>query len=565
MTSSIYTCLGGLRRAAALPLALGATLACAPDATRSAPDERPPLAGEAESLDGMVVSGSSLATEAGASVLAAGGNAADAAVAAALVLAVTEPSQSGLGGRTQVVFRTGTGEVGGIDATSVVPASYDPASAPEGELGHSAVGVPGTVAGLGRLHGEHGILPWVDVVAPALTLARDGFDLPAGEAARWSDQAAGLVGHPSLARLFLDQDGRALPPGARVLQPALARVLAALAEGGGDAFYRGWIADSIAADMSRNGGYVTRADLRRYQALDAVVARGRYGDLDLVATWLPAGGATSIEALQILAAANISPTDGDDVWGPALAEALARAFADRDSARHLAPAQAVAWITADTLAARHAVTLSERAILRPDSGGEGVRGAREPDHTSHIAVVDRSGFIVALTQSLGPSFGAQVAAPALGFVYASTMGGYLAEGGPGTRAWSSQSPLIAMRRGAPVLSLGGGGGRRIISAVVATVAGVAAGMPLREALTAPRLHPTDGTVLLDGSWDPAVAPALTERGWTVEIRERAYFARLNAISRASAGGWVGVADPVWAGGAASGPAMTGSETPILRR
>ncbi len=505
---------------------------------------RAPLTNRAVSGEGMVVSGSPPATEAGAAILAAGGNAADAAVAVALALAVTEPSQSGLGGRTQIVFRTPDGTLGGIDATSVVPASYDPATAPEGEQGHGAVGIPGMVAGLGRLHGEHGVLPWTDVVAPALTLATVGFELPSGEAARWSASAEALAAHPSAAALFLDAEGRPPAAGDMVDQPELAAVLQTLAEEGADAFYRGWIADSVAADMARNGGYVRSADLRGYRALDAVLARGRFGAFDLVGTWLPAGGATTIEALQILHAAGRGPDAGPASWAVALAGALTHAYADRDSVQDADPGEAVAWITSDSLARRHADELTAAA---PSSD------AGEPDHTTHVAVVDRDGFVVALTQSLGPQFGAMVATPSLGFLYASTLGGYLAEGGPGTRAWSSQSPMIALRDGEPVLTLGGGGGRRIISAAVGAVARTAAGADLADALTAPRLHPTGGTVYVDGRWDPAVVPALEAAGWSVEVRERSYFARLNAVARDSTGAWVGVADPVWTNGAASGP------------
>lgn len=503
----------------------------------------------ARSGEGMVVSGAPQATAAGARVLAAGGNAADAAVATALALAVVEPSQSGLGGRTQVVFRTADGQVGGIDATTVVPADYDPATAPQGERGHAAVGIPGTVPGLGRLHGEHGVLPWADVVLPALELAREGFELHSGEAARLAVAAAELAEHPSAAALFLDETGAPPAAGDRVVQPALARVLEALMFEGSDLFHRGWVADSVAADLDRNGGFVTAADLAGYQAMDAVMARGRYGDLDLVGSWLPAGGATSIQALQILDAAGVGPDHPPSVWAPALTGALTAAYSDRETAQHWSPREAVAWITSDSLAARHGRTLRPTASRSPPPDEVG-----EPEHTTHVAVTDSDGFVVALTQSLGPSFGAMVATPSLGFLYASTLGGYLAEGGPGARAWSSQSPMIVLRGGRPVLSLGGGGGRRIISAAVSTVARFASGDGLDEALSGPRLHPTGTTAFLDGRWDPSATAALEAAGWTVEVRDRDYFARLNAVARGDDDAWIGAADPIWADGAASGPA-----------
>ncbi len=369
----------------------------------------------AQSGEGMVVSGAPQATAAGARVLAAGGNAADAAVATALALAVVEPSQSGLGGRTQVVFRTADGRVGGIDATTVVPADYDPATAPQGERGHAAVGIPGTVPGLGRLHGEHGVLPWSEVVLPALELARDGFEIQSGHATRLAESAAQLPEHPSAAAHFLDEAGSPPPAGDRVVQPVLARVLEALMVEGPDLFHRGWVADSVAADLARNGGFVTAADLAGYQAVDAVMARGRYGELDLVGSWLPAGGATSIQALQILDAAGVGPDDPPSVWAPVLAGALTAAYADRETAQGWPAPEAVAWITSDSLAARHG-----RALRPTDAPSPPPDEAGEPEHTTHVAVADSDGFVVALTQSLGPSFGAMVATPSLGFLYAST-------------------------------------------------------------------------------------------------------------------------------------------------
>ncbi|NNK62182.1 MAG: hypothetical protein HKO98_03155 [Gemmatimonadetes bacterium] len=507
------------------------------------------LSGSASSPDGMVVTGAPQATAAGASVLGSGGNAADAAVAAALALAVVEPSQSGLGGRTQVVFRTGSGELGGIDATTVVPAIYDPASAPGGERGAAAVGIPGTVAGLARLHAEHGVLPWPNVVGPALALARDGFSLHPGEAARWAASAELLRGSPSVAALLLGEDGAVPGAGERIVQPRLARVFEALASDGPEVFYRGWVADSIAADLGRSGGYVTREDLSGYRALDAVMARGRIADLEVVGSWLPAGGATSIEALQILDRAGVGPTSGPGEWARGLATALTYAYQDRERVQGHPPTRAAAWITSDSLARRHGRELG--------SAASGPSDADEPEHTTHVAVVDADGFAVALTQSLGPSFGAAVATSSLGFLYASTLGGYLAEGGPGTRAWSSQSPLIVLRDGEPVLTLGGGGGRRIISSAVAVVARFASGESLADGLAAPRLHPTDTTVYLDDSWSDAAADGLRSAGWRVERRERSYFARLNGIARGPGGTWEGVADPVWPDGAAAGPLRPG--------
>lgn len=516
----------------------------------------------ARSSAGMVVTGSPYATEAGVRMLEKGGNAVDAAVAAAFGLAVAEPTQSGLGGRTQMLVRLADGTVHGIDGTTEVPAGYDPASAPEGEHGHGAVGIPGSVAALARALAEHGTLPLAEVIAPAAAWARSGIALPAGEAARIAALASDLDPASEIARVFLGPDGAPPAAGDTLVQPDLADVLDALARDGEEAFYRGEIARRIVEDMAAHGGFLTAGDLAGYRAADSEVGTGRFADVEVVGSYLPASGVTVIEILQILDRVGL-PRDDEGRWAAGLAEALLAGFEDREIAEDLPADRAVAWLTSDSLADRRAAAVLDRlrSLEMASTAGAGVvAGASaaaiddgsEPAFTTHVSVADTFGNVVSVTQSLGPTMGARVVTPGLGFVYASTLGGYLAGGGPGYRPWSSQAPLIVLRDARPVLVIGGAGSRRILSALVSTLVRVFdEGMELDAALAVPRLHAAGDRIEVQEGW--SAAAALAALGYRTEEREPSYFARLNAVAILSGGTFLGAGEPRWSESTARGP------------
>lgn len=539
----------------ALPaLGLVFATACAPaDPGVRGRDGEPPIARVAASAEGMVVSGSAPATRVGAGILAAGGNAADAAIATAFALAVTEPTQSGLGGRTQALVHGPRGPAFGVDATTEVPARYDPETATPAEDGYGTVAIPGTVAGLARVHAEAGALSWAQLIEPSIHLAEDGFVLSEGEARRLAGIRERLLLSEGARSAFLRPGGAAHAAGDVMRQPDLARVLRVLRDEGPEAFYRGGIAEEMARDLEAHG-WVTAEDLAAYRAEPSILVRGSFGGLELVGTYLPASGATVIEAAQILDRVGLSGM-GPDLRALTVGRALLMAFEDREAARADArPAAAdAAWITSDELASERARALSRGAA--PRSGLD----ALEPEHTSHISVVDRDGMSVAMTQSLGPTGGARVATPGLGFLYAATLGGYLGRVEPGERPWSSQSPLIALRGGRPALVMGGGGSRRIISAMVETLVRVEVeGRTIEEAVAAPRLHPSATWVFERATPSDTLPPGAwlaRERGYPVRADSAGvFFARLNVIGIAGAERIAtGVADPRWPWGAASGP------------
>ena len=547
---------GSQFRSAPASLLCVLAVACSAPGGGSDGDTTLPLGRVATSSEGMVVSGSEPATRVGAEILASGGNAVDAAIATAFALAVTEPTQSGLGGRTQALVWRPDGPALGIDATNEVPASYDPDTAEQVDDGYGVIAIPGTVAGLTRLHDMAGSLPLTSLMAPAVALAEGGFPLSEGEAQRLAGIRDRLLLSGAASSALLAADGSAYAPGDSLRQPVLAEVLRAIAEGGSEAFYDGWVAERMAADIADHGGYVTTEDLAGYAAEASIVVEGRFGELGLVGTYLPTSGATTIEALQILDRVGLSDMEADR-RAFTIGQALVFAYADRDEAwdDERPPSEDANWITSEDLAADRARALTDATVETPAS-----KEPPESPNTTHISVVDHNGMAVAMTQSLGPTGGSHVATEGLGFLYAASVGGYLGYVEPGDRPWSSQSPLIALRDGRPAYVMGGAGARRIISALVRTMVRIETeGMSTEEAIRAPRLHPAGSAWRFEqavgSDADPPGAALTREAGYEVRVLPFGYyFARLNVITvDPTTGAMTGVADPRWAWGTASGP------------
>ena len=527
-----------------------------------------------------MVAAQPLAAEAGAAILEAGGNAADAAVATAFAVSVVEPSMNSIGGRTQILVRRPDGSFAGIDATTQAPSTYDPETAPQAGYGYPTVGVPGAVAGLVRLLEEHGTMSLEQVMARAIALAEGGFRLLPGEAVRHAAGAAQLAEFPGSASHFL-VDGEPRAAGSLFAQPELAQTLRAIAGGGRDAFYRGPIAERIAADMEANGGAVTAESLAEYRAQEARIVRGSYRGYELVGTHVPAAGAVTIGILHVLENFDMAALDPDE-WAALVGTAVAEVFARRErlGGPGGAPTTNKAWAAELAAqielpgvelqrAARGLAPNTARFVAAPAGvAAAGVAAAPEHDwdgstwgpassHTTHLSAADGQGMYVALTQTIGPNLGSKVATPGLGFLYAATLGGYLGHMEPGERARSSISPLMVLRDGEPVLVLGAAGGSRIVSAVVQSVLRVVdQGMSLPDALAAARVHPIDGGIAMETSpgigWTPETLAEVESLGLEVQAVEReGAFGRIHGIWIDPATGVkVGVADPDWEGAVA---------------
>jgi gamma-glutamyltranspeptidase/glutathione hydrolase len=464
---------------------------------------------------GMVVSQEARASEIGAEVLREGGNAIDAAVAAAFALAVTHPTAGNIGGGGFIVYRPARGEPVAYDFREMAPAKahpemflrdgkYDPGLHHDS---HLAVGVPGTVAGLHLAWREQGSLPWKRLVQPAIELARDGFVVSEGLARSLEEVLPEMRRYPASVAQF-SKDGRPYEPGDVLRQPDLARTLERIAEQGPDGFYRGETARLIEREMAANGGLITQADLAAYRALRRVPLRGTYRGYEILSMPPPSSGGTAlIQMLNILEGYELRALGfGSAAAVHLMVEAARRAYADR--ARYLGDPAFNPDMPIDRLISK-AYAAELRGTIDPDrasrSDPTSFTWPSEGEETTHISVVDRQRNAVALTYTLEYGYGSRIVVPGAGFLLNNEMGDFNAGPGltteagligtppnlaqPGKRMLSSMTPTILARDGELVMVTGSPGGRTIINTVLQTIVNVIDfEMNAQEAVDAPRFH-----------------------------------------------------------------------------
>jgi gamma-glutamyltranspeptidase/glutathione hydrolase len=502
---------------------------------------------------GVVVSVSGLASDVGASILAKGGNAVDAAVATAFALAVTHPSAGNLGGGGFMIVRTADGKATSFDYREKAPAASTKTMylKPDGTIDRSltrqgwlAPGVPGTVRGLALAHKRFGKLPWADVVRPAQRLASGGFPLSKALASSLSSTVARFMApFPSSVAAYGKPGGGTWAVGDTIRLADLGRTLAAIATQGPDAFYTGWIADSLATQMKANGGLITKADLAAYQAKERPVVKGTFNGYEIIAMGPPSsGGTTMLETLNILEHFGVSKMDR---WSPDYLhlriEAARRAYADR--ARYLGDPDFVSVPVARLTSKAYGDSLArgisrDRASSSVEIGKDIVTvQTAESDETTHFSVVDADGNAVTNTFTLEGGYGSGVVVRGAGFILNNEMGDFNKKPGdtniggdigtppnliaPGKRMLSSMSPAMATRDGKLVLVTGSPGGRTIPNTVLEVVLGVTAfGESIRDAVDAPRLHHQwlpDSTTIETGTVSDETIAALRARGQAVRL------------------------------------------------
>jgi len=511
------------------------------------------------SRNGTVTTAHPLATNAGIAMLEAGGNAMDAAVAAAFTLSVVEPSMSGIGGRAQILIYTVDREVYGIDATTQAPAFYEFDDTLGVEYGYQTIAVPGVVKGLTDGLANFGDLPLEQVMKPAILYAQRGFALLPGEAYRQESVKDILKEFTGTRQYYLNKDSTTKNAGHWIIQRDLARVLKSISEKGPDIFYKGWIAKAMVQDIRENGGFLTLKSLENYRAEKSHIVTGSYRGYGLKALWLPAYGAITIEALQILEQLPVNLNE-DRAWARAVYHAVQSAYLDKKAQKTLDDAER---FTSKSWAKKRAtdtpfVSGSVNGPSSKEMKGSipGIR--KNPEgHTSHLTVVDKNGMIVSLTQTIGPTMGSKVATPGLGFLYAQTMGGYLGKVEPGLRVPSHISPVIVFKNDKPFLALGAAGGSRIPSSIVNVISRIIdQGMPLEKALHSPRVHPLEEGISLEivdeVSWNQDDSTYFSQLGYTVEMKRLpGQFGRIHGVMLDTlTGEWIGCADPDWEGTAA---------------
>jgi gamma-glutamyltranspeptidase/glutathione hydrolase len=488
-----------------------------------------------------------LASLAGKKMYEQGGNAFDAAVAAGFTLAVVEPSMSGIGGRLQAIFRKVSGDIGGVDASTQVPINYKP-SKEKFSSGYRTIGIPGVVAGLLKLHEEHGILPLQQVMEPAIHYAENGFEILAGEARRQQMTKEVFEQFEGTKKHFLNAEGESFQKGDWVIQKTLASTLKSIALKGKAGFYDGEVAQKMVNDIQSNGGLLTLEDLKNYNALNAEVLEGSFQGLTVKALNLPSYGAITIQILQILD--QLSPAQTEEDWAIDLGEVTKLAYTyrkhqkNRDSLKQILSCQkALRW--AEQISENQLDLMTENHKQMPVSWIASI------GHTTHLTTADQEGNVVSLTQTIGPNMGSKVASAELGFLYAVTLGGYLGEYKPGERSNSHITPTLFLDGDQVTLAIGAAGGSRIVTAVTQVAQRYFVQKHnLNKALLLPRVYPfQDSLWIEDHQGVKDLNADLSPTSYPVKmIDQRARFGRVHAIAYDSINkSWIGAADPDWEG------------------
>src|SRR5436309_11165760 len=446
------------------------------------------LAGNGVAVPGpqaMIVAGHPLASQVGIEIMQQGGNAVDAAVAVGFALAVVLPEAGNIGGGGFIVYRDTTGRVRALDYREMAPGAatrdmyVDSTGIPTAQslTGQLASGVPGSVAGMYEAWKSAGRLPWANVLAPAIRLAHE-HTLDAARSRSIADEADRLALFPASARQFL-VDGHAPAPGARFRQPELARTLQLIADSGPSAFYQGQIADLIAAEMQRGHGLITKEDLKRYQPKWRTPVQISYRGYTIY-SMPPAssGGVTMGEILNIMEGYDTLPPFGSAAYVHLEAEAMRRAFMDRN--HWLGDPDFVAMPLERLLSKSYAAEL--RAQILPDRATPTPPAATgmEGTETTHYSIVDADGNAASVTTTLNGGFGSAVTVTGAGFLLNNEMDDFTTAPGkpnmygliqgnanaiaPRKRMLSAMTPSIVLDRGGSVfLIVGTPGGPTIIT------------------------------------------------------------------------------------------------------
>jgi gamma-glutamyltranspeptidase/glutathione hydrolase len=530
---------------------------------------------------GMVTADSVLASEAGARMLAQGGDAADAAVATALVLGVVQNFASGIGGGGfAVVWRAKEKRAYALDFREVAPraATRDMYLDEKGDVvkgastrGPRAAGVPGELAGLWELHRRHGKLPWATVVQPALALARDGFPAHDLLVKRVQSHLGDLTSRPLLAAQFL-RGARGVLRGETVKRTDLGRTLAIVAKEGAPAFYTGGLAKRLAAAIQKDGGLITGEDLAAYKVVERPVLRATYRGLEVLSMPPPSsGGIVLLQVLRVLEATDPKALGhNSSAWLHRLTEALKHAFADRAAVMgdpDFTPVPTEALLSDEAVA-------RVRAAFRPDTtlpqgayGGE--YALPEDGGTSHFNVVDAEGNAIALTTTVNTGFGSMYVAGDTGVLMNNEMDDFVAKPGvpnafglvgraanaiePGKRPLSSMTPTLVLRDDKVLLAVGGSGGPTIITGTLQVLLNIVDfGMDARAAVEAPRIHHqwVPPVLAVEAPVAVDVVQALTRRGHAVTVT-----GRMNAVQALTVDdeGLAGACDPEKLGAPAGVP------------
>ena len=509
----------------ALSLVVAVAISVAPFASIPHPASTTALAASREPVrakHGMVASTNEVASRVGVDIMKRGGNAVDAAIAVAFALAVTHPAAGNLGGGGFMMIRLRNGKSTAIDYREMAPAAASrnvyldqQGSVIKGEggplVGYRAAGVPGTVRGMELALKNYGSgkLSWAQLLEPARGLAANGFRVTYTLARSLRGNNDYLSQYAETKHIYLN-DGKFYNEGNLFRQPDLAATFSRLQKSGPNEFYQGETARLIAADMKRNNGLMTMADLRGYVAKQRQPLRGNYRGYEVISMPPPSsGGAVLIEMLNILEGYDLKKMDpSSSERYHLMAEAMRRAFADR--AEFMGDADfvkvPVAGLIDKTYAAKLRATINAERASTSVEVRAGKPAGHESEETTHFTVVDAEGNAVANTYTLNNSYGSAAVAKGTGIILNDEMDDFAAKPGtpnmygliqgernavaPQKRPLSAMTPTIVLHKdGSLWFTVGSPGGPTIINTVLCVITNVIDyDMNIQQAIDAPRIH-----------------------------------------------------------------------------
>ena len=489
---------------------------------RHVPDQQTFLKRARSGERGVIAAQHGEAARIGADILAAGGNAIDAAIAVSFALGVVEPWMSGIGGGGFMVVREPNGEARSLDFNMRSPAALDVSAYPlaggtvdgifpwpgvkdnRNLQGPLSIAVPGQVAGMEAAHRRWGSVPWSALLQPSVQLARDGLCVDWYTILHIGGAAGRIAKDPESTRLFLpggypptSSNNPAFIP--RLRNARLADTLESIRSEGPASFRMGDVGAALTADVETLGGFLRRTDLASFQAEETPALPIPFRDATIHAAQGLSGGPTLAHAIGEL----VRRIGAEPAQTQPAALFLAIAPSLRNAFRH---------------------RLAQMGDSAPGTGD-----LADPPCTSHLSIIDGNGMAVALTQTLLSVFGSAVTSPATGVLL--NNGVYWFDPrpggpnslGPGKRCLANMCPIVAERRDGSVIALGASGGRRIIPAVLQTASlMIECGMNLEDALHHPRIDASDNVLILDSRLDPDIVTALQKSSPVVEKPDTIY-------------------------------------------
>ena len=520
----------------------------------------------------MVVSARQEASAIGSAILARGGNAFDAMVATELALAVAYPFAGNLGGGGFMVYRKANGDVGSIDYREKAPASAHrdlyldelgnviPGMS---TLGATAVGVPGTIAGITEVHAKMGSLPFEEILAPVIALAKKGVVVTEKQARSMASQReiiAKISGEQSLfAQNYVAGD--------TIKYTALANTLTAIAEAGMKAFYEGEIAEKIASFIQERGGFITTEDLANYEAVWRQPVIFNYKDLRIISMSPPSsGGVTMHQIFKMIEPYDIKSFGHNSPEAIQLfTEASRRAYADRNfflGDPDYSPIPLDVILSNAYLKKRMTNFSFDKATLSSEVSHGDVQ-IIESEETTHYSIVDQNGNAVSVTTTLNGAFGSKLYSEELGFFFNNEMDDFSAKAGvpnmfgligaeansiePGKRMLSSMTPTIVEKEGKLWIVVGTPGGSTIITAVAQTILNAYEhGLSMQDAVNAPRFHHQwlpDTVVFEPEGFSKSTLATLKEKGYLINEERSRIIGKVDAIRVLKSGQLEAGADP----------------------